>query len=157
MSTEIPKTSTALVHLHSVAILAAFLVIADGKIDFEEWSALDSLIDDQEFERHVFIEVLEKYVHELEEKGPAYAKALIHRSGYGLDPDRIEGLFENFIDIVLSNNDIDSGEIDILIHIRKILRIEEDDFVARLIDRTLHKSRTADLTLSFVEHSKELF
>ena len=48
---------------------------------------------------------------------------------FGPNPEKIEILFDDLIDLVLADGAIDFGEIDVLVRLRKILRLSETYFV----------------------------
>jgi uncharacterized tellurite resistance protein B-like protein len=112
--------------IQSVAVLSAYVMMADGREDPEEWEALKPLAENQGFAWDDFKKEVEDSLKSLVQSEDAWtADSIINSSGYGLNPETIEILFDDLIDLVLADGAIDFGEIDVLVRVREILRLSE--------------------------------
>ena len=110
--------------IQSVAVLSAYVMMADGREDPEEWEALKPLAENQGFAWDDFKKEVEDSLKSLVQSEDAWtADSIINSSGYGLNPETIEILFDDLIDLVLADGAIDFGEIDVLVRVREILRL----------------------------------
>ena len=109
--------------IQSVAVLSAYVMMADGREDPEEWEALKPLAENQGFAWDDFKKEVEDSLKSLVQSEDAWtADSIINSSGYGLNPETIEILFDDLIDLVLADGAIDFGEIDVLVRVREILQ-----------------------------------
>ena len=112
--------------IQSVAVLSAYVMMADGREDPEEWEALKPLAENQGFAWDDFKKEVEDSLKSLVQSEDAWtADSIINSSGYGLNPETIEILFDDLIDLVLADGAIDFGEIDVLVRVREVLRLSE--------------------------------
>ncbi len=117
-------------NIQSVADISAYVMMSDGREDPEEWEALKPLAKNQnvawdEFKK----EVAESLKSLVQAEDTWSADSIFESAGYGLNPEKIEILFDDLIDLVLADGAIDFGEIDVLVRLRKILRLSETYFV----------------------------
>jgi len=66
----------------------------------------------------------------------------------------VEVLFEDLIDVVLSNDEIDHGEIEVLVRLREILRLSEAYFVTILAMKITERTKKAKLSVTFSDLEK---
>ena len=116
--------------IQSVADISAYVIMADGREDPEEWEALKPLAENQGFAWDDFKKEVEKSLKELVEAENAWhADSIFHSAGYDLNPEKIEVLFDDLIDLVLADGAVDFGEIDVLTRLREVLPLSETYFV----------------------------
>jgi uncharacterized tellurite resistance protein B-like protein len=142
-------------NLQSVADLSAFVVMADGREDPSEWEVLKTLAENQGFEWAEFSQAVHESIKEqVEADSTEEAEAILHSAGYGLNPEKVDILFGDFIDIILSNDEIDLGEISILVKIREILRISEVYFVMILAMKMTEQAQNGAIQVTFNDLKK---
>ena len=141
--------------MESVADLSAFVIMADGKEDPEEWLALKPLAEHQGFVWDDFSKAVEASLKEQSEaESTEITEGIIHGSGYGLNAEKVEVLFEDLIDVVLSNDEIDLGEIEVMVRLREILRLSEAYFVTILAMKITERTKKAKLSVTFNDLDK---
>jgi uncharacterized tellurite resistance protein B-like protein len=141
--------------MEPVADLSAFVMMADGREDPEEWAALKPLAEHQGFAWDDFSKAVEASLKEqAEAESTEITEGIIHGSGYGLNVEKVEVLFEDLIDVVLSNDKIDLGEIEVMVKVREILRISETYFVTILAMKISEHVKDGKLRVTFNDLDK---
>ena len=141
--------------MQSVADLSAFVMMADGREDPSEWETLKTLSNHQGFEWEEFKEVIEESVKEqCEAESTELAEGIVNSAGYGLNPEKVEILFEDLIDVVLSNNEIDLGEIEVLVSLREILRLSEEYFIILFAQKITEQAKNGTIKVTFNDRER---
>ena len=141
--------------MESVADLSAFVMIADGREDPEEWLALKPLAEHQGFVWDDFSKAVEASLKEQSEtESTETVEGIIHGSGYGLNAEKVEVLFEDLINVVLSNKEIDLGEIEVMVKVREVLRLSEAYFVTILAMKITEQAKNGKLSVTFNDLDK---
>jgi uncharacterized tellurite resistance protein B-like protein len=141
--------------MEPVADLSAFVMMADGREDPEEWAALKPLAEHQGFAWDDFIKAVEASLKEQSDaESTEIVEGIIHGSGYGLNVEKVEVLFEDLIDVVLSNDKIDLGEIEVMVKVREILRLSETYFVTILAMKISEHVKDGKLRVTFNDLDK---
>ena len=141
--------------IQSVADLSAFVMMADGREDPEEWVALKPLAEHQGFGWEEFSKAVETSLKEQSEADSTeIAEGIIHGAGYGLNAEKVEVLFDDLINVVLSNDEIDLGEIEVLVKLREVLRLSEAYFVTVLALKITEQAKNGTLSVTFNDREK---
>jgi uncharacterized tellurite resistance protein B-like protein len=144
--------------MQSVATLSALVMMADGREDPSEWAALELLAKNQDFEWEDFKKLMEETLKEMVEMDSTEeVDGLIHAAGYGLNPELVEVLFDDLIDVVIADNELSIGEIDVLVAIRKILRVSESVFITMFAEKLVEKSAKGEVNInmdSFIQSAE---
>ena len=141
--------------MESVADLSAFVMMADGREDPEEWLALKPLAEHQGFAWDDFSKAVEASLKEQSEtESTETVEGIIHGSGYGLNAEKVEVLFEDLINVVLSNKEIDLGEIEVMVKVREVLRLSEAYFVTILAMKITEQAKNGKLSVTFNDLDK---
>lgn len=141
--------------MESVADLSAFVMMADGREDPEEWLALKPLAEHQGFVWDDFSKAVEASLKEQSEtESTETVEGIIHGSGYGLNAEKVEVLFEDLINVVLSNKEIDLGEIEVMVKVREVLRLSEAYFVTILAMKMTEQAKNGKLSVTFNDLDK---
>ena len=141
--------------MESVADLSAFVMMADGREDPEEWLALKPLAEHQGFVWDDFSKAVEASLKEQSEtESTETVEGIIHGSGYGLNAEKVEVLFEDLINVVLSNKEIDLGEIEVMVKVREVLRLSEAYFVTILAMKITEQAKNGKLSVTFNDLDK---
>ena len=141
--------------MQSVANLSAFVMMADGREDPSEWEALRKLSNNQGFEWEDFKKLVEESVKEqCEAESTELAESIVNSAGYGLNPEKVEDLLEDLVDVVLSNDEIDLGEIEVLVRVREILRISEEYFIILLAQKITEQAKNGTIKVTFNDRDR---
>ena len=141
--------------IESVADLSAFVMMSDGREDPQEWAALKPLAEHQGFNWDEFSKAVEPSIKDQSEADSTeIVDGIIHGSGYGLNVEKVDALFEDLIDVVLSNDKIDLGEIEVMVKVREILRLSEAYFVTILAMKITEQAKIGKLSVTFNDLEK---
>ena len=139
----------------AVADLSAFVMLADGREDPEEWAALKPVAEHQGLDWDEFSKAVGVALNEQSEADSTeIAEGIIHGAGYGLNAEKVEVLFDDLMDVVLANDEIDLGEIDVLVKLREVLRLSEAYFVAVLAMKITEQAKNGTLRVTFNDRDK---
>ena len=94
--------------IQSVAVLSAYVMMADGREDPEEWEALKPLAENQGFAWDEFKKEVKDSLKSLVQAEDAWTTdSIFNSSGFGLNPEKIEILFDDLIDLVLADGAVE--------------------------------------------------
>ena len=141
--------------MQSVAVLSAYVMMADGREDPEEWEALKPLAENQGFAWDEFKKEVEDSLKSLVQAEDAWtADSIFQSSGYGLNPEKIEILFDDLIELVLADGAVDFGEIDVLVRVREILRLSETYLVTVFAMKVVDAAKKGKVIVTLNDRDK---